>query len=169
MAKTIRIAGIDFNANFLNAYMRTIFGESFAHSSLSFEKVFKESKKYEALLQQFISKDNIRYAQILGHGDQDDLNLLKQRYNEIEGALIHFGIPRERKEDEELGAILPSAKDFARFYPGAVRPYRNSVELRNAREAGLLTGEDYETETVYERSQMLYKYITEKLKAEMAK
>lgn len=168
MAKTIRIAGIDFNANFLNAYMRTIFGESFAHSSLSFEKVFKESKKYEALLQQFISKDNIRYAQILGHGDQDDLSLLKQRYNEIEGALIHFGIPRERKEDEELGAILPSAKDFARFYPGAVRPYRNSVELRNAREAGLLTGEDYETETVYERSQMLYKYITEKLKADRA-
>ena len=46
MAKTIRIAGIDFNANFLNAYMRTIFGESFAHSSLSFEKVFKESKEY---------------------------------------------------------------------------------------------------------------------------
>jgi hypothetical protein len=168
MAKTIRIAGIDFNANFLNAYMRTIFGESFAHSSLSFEKVFKESKKYEALLQQFISKDNIRYAQILGHGDQDDLSLLKQRYNEIEGALIHFGIPRERKEDEELGAILPSAKDFARFFPGAVRPYRNSVELRNAREAGLLTGEDYETETVYERSQMLYKYITEKLKADRA-
>ena len=47
MAKTIRIAGIDFNANFLNSYMKSIFGESFAHSSLSFEKVFKEGKKYE--------------------------------------------------------------------------------------------------------------------------
>ena len=168
MAKTIRIAGIDFNANFLNAYMRTIFGESFAHSSLSFEKVFKESKEYEALLNKFISKDNIRYAQILGHGTQEDLALLKQRYAEIEHALTCFGIPKERIIDEELDTILPCAKDFARFYPGAVRPYRNSVELRRAREEGLLTGEDYETETVYERSQMLYKYITEKLKADRA-
>ena len=140
MAKTIRIAGIDFNANFLNAYMKTIFGESFAHSSLSFEKVFTESKQYEFLLQQFISKDNIKYAQKLGHGTQEELALLKQRYTEIEGALVHFGIPKERIVDEELDSILPCARDFARFYPGAVRPYRNSIELRNARENGLLTG-----------------------------
>ena len=166
MAKTIRIAGIDFNANFLNAYMKTIFGESFAHSSLSFEKVFTESKQYEFLLQQFISKDNIKYDQKLGHGTQEELALLKQRYTEIEGALVHFGIPKERIVDEELDSILPCARDFARFYPGAVRPYRNSIELRNARENGLLTGEEYEEETVYERAQTLYKYITEKLKAD---
>lgn len=166
MAKTIRIAGIDFNANFLNAYMKTIFGESFAHSSLSFEEEFKESKKYELLLTQFISPENIKYAKKLGTGSKEDLALLKQRYSEVEGALIWFGIPKERKEDEELEAILPCAKDFARFFPGAVRPYRNSNELRAARENGELTGEDYETETLYERAQKLYTYITEKLKAD---
>lgn len=168
MAKTIRIAGIDFNANFLNAYMKTIFGESFAHSSLSFEKVFTESKQYEFLLQQFISKENIKYAHKLGHGTQEDLALLKQRYAEIEQALTCFGIPKERIIDEELERVLPCAKDFARFFPGAVRPYRNSVELRKARENGLLTGEEYEEETVYEKAQTLYKYITEKLKADRA-
>ena len=46
MPKIIRIANVDFNANFFNSYMRNIFGESFAHSSLSFEKVFNEWKKY---------------------------------------------------------------------------------------------------------------------------
>ncbi len=166
MAKTIRIAGIDFNANFLNAYMRTIFGESFAHSSLSFEKVFQESKQYDLLLNQFVSQKNIKYAYVLNQGSQEQLALLKQRYSEIEGALIHFGIPKERIEDPDLGSTLPCARDFAKFFPGAVRPYRNSIELRNARENGELTGEDYETETVYERVQLLYKYITEKLKAD---
>ena len=43
MAKTIRIAGKNFNANFFYTYMRKNFGESFAHSSLSFEKEFEES------------------------------------------------------------------------------------------------------------------------------
>lgn len=166
MAKTIRIAGIDFNANFLNAYMKTIFGESFAHSSLSFEEVFKESKRYEFLLNQFIAPQNIKYAQVLGKGSKEDLALLKQRYSEIEGALVYFGIPKERKQDEELEVTLPCARDFARFYPGAVRPYRNSNELRFARENGQLTGEEYENETLYERSQKLYTYITEKLKAD---
>ena len=47
MAKTIRIAGKNINANFFNSYMKTIFGESFAHSSLSFEKVFQDGKKFE--------------------------------------------------------------------------------------------------------------------------
>lgn len=166
MAKTIRIAGIEFNANFLNAYMKTIFGESFAHSSLSFEEEFKESKRYEFLLTQFISPENIKYAKKLGTGSKEDLDLLKQRYSEVEGALIWFGIPKERKEDAELEAVLPCAKDFARFFPGAVRPYRNSNELRAARENDELTGEDYENETLYERTQKLYTYITEKLKAD---
>lgn len=166
MAKTIRIAGIDFNANFLNSYMKNIFGESFAHSSLSFEKVFTESKEYEQLLMQFISPTNIKYAQILSHGTKEEQLLLKQRYSEVEYALRHFGIPEERIYEEELGTYLPCAKDFARFYPGAVRPYRNSNELQQAREYGMLTGEAYETETVFERVQLLYKYITEKLKAD---
>lgn len=166
MAKTIRIAGIDFNANFFNAYMKTIFGESFAHSSLSFEKVFTESKRYEFLLQQFISKENVVYAEKLQTGNQEDLNLLKQRYEEIESALVHFGIPKERQTDKDSKTILPCAKDFAIFYPGAVRPYRNSIEFRNAQEQGLLTGQAYESETVFQRVQTLFTYITEKLKTD---
>lgn len=166
MAKTIRIAGIDFNANFLNSYMKSIFGESFAHSSLSFEKVFTESKEYEFLLTQFISPDNIKYAKKLGQGTKEDLALLKQRYTEIEQALIAFGIPKERIHDEELDMDLPCARDFARYFPGAVRPYRNTRELQQAREYGELTGEEYEEETVLQKVRDLYTYVTEKLKAD---
>ncbi len=166
MAKTIRIAGIDFNANFLNSYLRNIFGESFAHSSLSFEKVFTESKKYEFLLSQFISPENIKYAKKLGQGTQEDLSLLKQRYAEIEQALIVFGIPKERITDDELGIELPCARDFARFFPGAVRPYRNTREIEIARENDELTGESYELETVFQKAKELYVYVTEKLKAD---
>lgn len=166
MAKTIRIAGIDFNANFLNSYMKSIFGESFAHSSLSFEKVFKESKEYEFLLTQFISPENIKYAKKLGQGTQEDLALLKQRYTEIEQALIVLGIPKERIHDEELDMDLPCARDFARYFPGAVRPYRNRRELEQAREYGQLTSEAYEEETVLDKVKDLYRYVTEKLKAD---
>lgn len=166
MAKTVRIAGIDFNANFLNSYMKNIFGESFAHSSLSFEKVFTESKEYELLLRQFTSPTNVKYAKKLEQGSQADLDLLKQRYNEIKYALGKFGIPQERIFEPELGMYLPCINDFASYFPGAVRPYRNTVELKNADLAGELTGEPYEQETVLERVQLLYKYITEKLKAD---
>lgn len=168
MAKTIRIAGIDFNANFFNTYMRRIFGESFAHSSLAFEEVFKESKRYEFELLRFTFPENIRYAQILSKGDSEDLRLLKQRYSEIEAALINFGIPKTRQYDEELESTLPCAKDFAKYFPGAVRPYRNSIELQNAMESDQLIGESYETETVFARAQLLYHYITEKLKVDRA-
>lgn len=166
MAKTIRIAGIDFNANFLNSYMKNIFGESFAHSSLSFEKVFTESKEYEFLLRQFISPANIRYAKKLEAGNEEDLALLKQRYNEIKYALGKFGIPSERIFEADLGMYLPCVNDFAMYFPGAVRPYRNTIEVRNAQANGELTGESYEQETLLERVQLLYLYITEKLKAD---
>ena len=166
MAKTIRIAGINFNANFLNSYMKNIFGESFAHSSLSFEKVFTESKKYEHSLEQFMSQDNTEYAKELEKGSQDDLNLLKQRYQEIAYALNRLGIPTERIYDEDLDTYLPSVEDFSKYFPGAVRPYRNLSEVRMARESGKLTGAPYETETLLERVQLLYHLITEKLKSD---
>ena len=168
MAKSIKIAGINFNANFLNSYMVTIFGESFAHSSLSFEKLFQESKEYEFLLTQFMSPENTKYAEKLENGSEEDLKLLKQRYSEIEYALNKFGIPDERIFHEKLNSYLPCVNDFAVYFPGAVRPYRNSIELQNAKDYNLLTNEQYETETLYERTQLLYKYIQEKLKADIS-
>lgn len=166
MAKTIRIAGKDFNSNFFNAYMTRIFGESFAHSSLSFEKVFKESKEYEFELAKFISPENIKYAQLLSKGPQESLMLLKQRYSEVEAALVHFGIPQKRIYDEERNTYLPGARDFAKYFPGAVRPYRNSIELQQAETEGQLTGEAYERETVIERVRLLSYYITQKLRVD---
>ena len=60
--------------------MKKNFGESFAHSSLSFEKVFEESKKYALLLEEFSSKKNSEYAIELANGNEEDKKLLEQRF-----------------------------------------------------------------------------------------
>ena len=54
-----RIANIDFSQEFFDEYIKTIFGESFAHSSLSFEKSFEESKAATNKLREFTSPQNI--------------------------------------------------------------------------------------------------------------
>ncbi len=165
MPKTIRIAGINFNANFLKAYMKNIFGESFAHSSLSFEKVFTEGKDYAQQLATFISPENTEYADKLEKGNQEDLSLLKQRFEEIAFALQRFGVPKERIQLSET-EFTPCIDDFTMYFKGAVRPYRNTQELKKAESDKKLTGAKYETETVLERVQLLFKLITEKIKAD---
>ncbi len=167
MARNIRIANIDFNANFFNAYMRNIFGESFAHSSLSFEELFRESKRYGIALDEFISPKNIEYALKLDQGTSDDLKLLQQRFNEVEQALTYFGIPKE-KTLNEYGEELPCVSDFSVFIPGAIRPYRNKAEYERALREGKTPGANYESETVIDRTRLLFTIITEKLKADQS-
>lgn len=165
MANIIRIGGVDFNRNFLNSYMKNIFGESFAHSSLSFEKVFEEGKKCSQQLVEFISPENTSYARSLKAGSSADFELLKQRYSEIVFALTRYGVPKERIHISET-ETSPCIADFTKYFDGAVRPYRNTVEINNARANGLLKGYPYEEETLLSRIQLLFNLISEKIKAD---
>lgn len=165
MAKTVRIAGIDFNANFLNAYMKNIFGESFAHSSLSFEKVFSEGKEYGQQLITFMNDENTKYAKKLENGTQKDLELLKQRYQEIIYALKRYGVPETRIQISET-EFTPCIEDFTKYFNGIVRPYRNTSEYKIAEENNELTGEEYEKETLLSRIQLIVHLVNEKIKAD---
>lgn len=165
MPKTIRIAGKNINANFFNAYMKNIFGESFAHSSLSFEKVFQDGKKYATLLAQFISKENTQYAELLQKGTEEDRKLLEQRLNEVKIVLLSKGVPSERIQLSE-NEYTPCIDDFERFLIGAVRPYRNKNEYLTALTNGITTGAPYEKETLIERASTLFTLFTEKIKAD---
>lgn len=165
MAKTIKIAGIHFNANFFNAYMKNIFGESFAHSSLSFEKVFSEGKEYGQQLISFMNDENTKYSRKLESGNQEDLQLLKQRYEEITYALKKLGIPEKRIEINE-NEFTPCIADFAKYYPGIVRPYRNTNEYNYALENNQLTGEKYEQETLLSRIQLIISLVSKKIQAD---
>ena len=167
MAKTIRIANIDFNANFFNSYIKTIFGESFAHSSLSFEKVFTEGKIYSKKLQEFASLENSEYALTLDQGNEEDLKLLAQRFKEVEDALVYLGMPREKTIiDDEI--FIPGAVDFKEYFQGAIRPFRSITEYNIAKENNLLTGKNYENETMASRVKLLHHLITEKVKADQS-
>jgi len=166
MPKIIRIANVDFNANFFNSYMRNIFGESFAHSSLSFEKVFNEGKKYTQQLNEFANEENSTYSYILNNGNEEELKLLEQRYNEVAQALHHFGMPTRQEQSAIDDNETPTIESFYPYFQGAIRPYRNKVELEQARKSGKLTGASYEEETVYDRVLLLYQIITKKVIAD---
>lgn len=166
MPKIIRIANVDFNANFFNSYMRNIFGESFAHSSLSFEKVFNEGKKYTQQLNEFANEENSTYSYILNNGNEEELKLLEQRYNEVAQALHHFGMPTRQEQSAIGDNETPTIESFYPYFQGAIRPYRNKVELEQARKSGKLTGASYEEETVYDRVRLLYQIITKKVIAD---
>lgn len=165
MAKTIRIAGIEFNANFLNTYLQKMFGESFAHSSLSFEKVFTEGKIYTQKLLEFGSDENSEYAIKLNEGNQDDLRLLAQRYQEVTQVLEYYGMPRKNSTSEEKPYCF-YVEDFAQYLQGAIRPYRNKRELEQARINGELTGASYEEETLMEKATTLFKLAYGKMQAD---
>ena len=168
MAKTIRIAGKNFNANFFYTYMRKNFGESFAHSSLSFEKEFEESKKLTQRLNEFMSQSNCAYATKLENGSKEDLELLKTRYSEIAIVLERmYSIPKERyilDEDEEDYSLC--IDDFIPYFKGAVRPYRNRYEIEQARLAGKLTDAPYENESLIDKVKELADLVSLKVAAD---
>ncbi len=166
MGNSIRIGNTDFNRNFFLSYMRNIFGESFAHSSLSFEKVFEESKRYADMLNDFASEENSEFALMLDDlRTEESLSLLNQRFSEVCQVLAHYGVPTKRIYDED-DQPLPCVDDFARFVQGAIRPYRNKREYEMALSEGRTSGARYETETLMERATTLYDIITNKLRAD---
>lgn len=168
MAKTIRIGGKNFNVNFFNTYMKKNFGESFAHSSLSFEKEFEESKKQGQKLNEFMSQDNCAYATKLENGSQEDLELLKTRYSEIVMVLDKmYSIPKERylldEEDENYSLCID---DFVPYFKGAVRPYRNQYEIEKAATSDELTGAPYERESLIDKVKELANLVSLKIAAD---
>jgi len=162
-----KIANIMFSQEFFEDYIKNIFGESFAHSSLSFEKSFEESKRFAKKLKEFISPRNIQYAQELENSDDpNDHELLAQRIREARGALIYYQIPEHNTINDD-GFEVPGVESFERFLIGCVRPYRNTVEYRNAQEQGKLTGAIYESETLLFKAQELRQLILGKVQADL--
>lgn len=155
-----------FNAKFFDAYLRNIFCEALSFSSLAFEKEFAACSEVEDKLNEFASYENSKYAIKLDKGTDEDKNLLIQRFNEIASYLSFKGIPSEAIYNEEIDDYTPSVNTFKAYYSGAIRPYRNSNELEAAREQGLLTGEDYEEETLIDKLQVLYTLIYKKINAD---
>lgn len=166
MPKTIRIANINFNYNFFQTYMKKNFGESFAHSSLSFEKVFEESKKYALLLEEFSSKKNSEYAIELANGNEEDKKLLEQRFSEVAQVLHHNGMPtrNEIKNDEiDLETETYCIEDFVAYFSGAIRPYRNKREYEQAAASNKLQNKEYEQETLIQKANELFDLIKQKI------
>ncbi len=162
-----RIANIPFSEEFFEDYIKNIFGESFAHSSLSFEKSFEESKLFARKLKDFISPRSTVYAEKLKNSDNpQDQQLLQQRLLEAKSALLYYQIP-EKSFINEDGIEVPGLEAFERFIIGCVRPYRNTVEFQRAQENGELTGESYESETLLSKAQELRQLILGKVQADL--
>lgn len=162
-----RIANIDFSQEFFDDYIKNIFGESFAHSSLSFEKAFEESKIATTKLKEFILPQNTRYARMLeASPNPEDQALLKQRLGEVRACLIYYGVP-ENSFENEFGITVPGVDGYEKYFYGCVRPYRNTKELHNAENNGILTGEDYEQETLLVKVQELKQLIECKIQADL--
>lgn len=166
MPKTIKIANINFNFNFFQAYMRKNFGESFAHSSLSFEKVFEEGKKYAILLEEFSSKENSEYAIKLSNGSKEEQKLLEQRFSEVAQVLHRKGMPTRQEisnNDNEIENETYCIEDFVAYFPGAIRPFRTQKEYEQAVLENKTSNEPYEQETLFQKSLELFNLIRLKI------
>lgn len=60
-----KIEGFEFNDNFFNSYMKTIFGEAFAYTSSALEEAFRAKSDAEFELKKFVSSENTYYATYL--------------------------------------------------------------------------------------------------------
>ncbi len=162
-----KIANISFNQSFFDNYITNIFGESFAHSSLSFEKSFEESKFFAHKLREFISSKNTEYAHLLETSDKkEDQELLKQRLQEARDALLYYGIPAKSFVNE-YDITVPGIDSYGRFLYGCVRPYRNTREYQAALNANELKGFAYESETLLLKVQELKQLIIGKVQADL--
>lgn len=157
------IDGILIDKKFFYYYMRNIFGESFAHSSLSFERMFVESTEYQEKLNDFMSADNLAYAKKLENGNENDKQLLLTRRNEIISYLIYRGVSNKTIDElqEELGqdeSRVICIEDFVPYIDGAVRPYRNRQEINAAIQSGK-TISNLENESLIERIELLLQIL----------
>jgi len=161
-----RIGDYYFESPWLKKYLNEEFAEQFAHTSLTCEEAFKESRKAAKELNDFISEKNITYARKLNKSENpEDIKLLKEKIDMIRVALINRGIPEESYENEE-GFKLPSVDDYKKYFLGAVRPYNLKKDIDAASEKGLLTGESYEEESMSQRVMLLLELIETKVKAD---
>lgn len=49
-----KVEGFEFNDNFFNSYMKTIFGEAFAYTSSALEEAFRAKSDAEFELKKFV-------------------------------------------------------------------------------------------------------------------
>lgn len=161
----IKILEVEFEEEFFDMYMKDIFCESFTHSSLSFEKLFKTIRDTERKLEEFASKNEYKIK--LENGSKIDQELLETRLKEIRAYLLYKEIPEKDTpyiEDKEI--IIPGIDRFSKYFAGAVRPYRNTRELKEAINLKNLEF-DYEKETVSERVIILENLIRRKIQADL--
>lgn len=153
-----RIEGFSFNDNFINAYMKNIFGEAFAYTSSALEEAFRAKSDAEFELKKFISPENAFYATYLEKNSRD---LYNQRANEVLTFLKHIGVPEKGYLiDESLDIYSPCLADYLPYIKGAIRPYRNKAELEKARSEGKLLGIPYANETLIDKTYELCNLVT---------
>lgn len=162
-----RLIGQDINANFFRAYMEKEFGESFAHCSLSFEKEFNASKNEQENLSKFILPENTEFAELIKRTNPE---LFQTRMKEVIACLKykvnqprHIGqIYWEDRYDETGTILIPGLNQYAKYFMGAIRPYRSKPEYEIAKENGLLRNDPQETEFMVDKIEDLIEIIERK-------
>ena len=161
-----KIEGMTFNTDFFDSYMKDIFAESFAYTSSALEKAFQEMKDVTFNLKRYTDEESCKYARKL-FSSEEGKALYSQREKEIYAYLTYKGIPAERQMiDEKTMTYSISLSDFAPYIPATVRPYRNRIELEQARKDNLLEGQRYEEETLISRIETLMGLLEQKVKAD---
>lgn len=87
-----KIEDFEFNDNFFNSYMKTIFGEAFAYTSSALEEAFRAKNNAEFELKKFISPENTYYATYL---EQNSRDLYLDRLNDVLSYLKYMGVPEK--------------------------------------------------------------------------
>lgn len=160
-----KIEDFEFNDNFFNSYMKTIFGEAFAYTSSALEEAFKAKNDAEFELKKFISPENVYYASFLA---KTSPGLYAERVKNVLDYLKYLGVPEKGfLIDETLNLYSPCINDYTTFIKGAVRPFRNNAELEKARSEGKLVGMPYEEETLIDKTRELCQLVTNMSTADM--
>lgn len=112
-----KIEDFEFNDNFFNSYMKTIFGEAFAYTSSALEEAFRAKNNAEFELKKFISPENTYYATYL---EQNSRDLYLDRLNDVLSYLKYMGVPEKGiLIDEALDIYSPCIADFIPYVKGA--------------------------------------------------
>ncbi len=160
-----KIEDFEFNDNFFNSYMKTIFGEAFAYTSSALEEAFRAKNDAEFELKKFISPENTYYATYL---EQNSRDLYLDRLNDVLSYLKYMGVPEKGiLIDEALDIYSPCIADFIPYAKGTVRPYRNKNELENAKREGKVLNLPYVSETLIDKANELCTLIGNMKQADM--
>lgn len=148
-----KVENFHFNDNFFNSYMKTIFGEAFAYTSSALEEAFRAKSDAEFELKKFVSSENTTYADFLM---KTSPALYTERVSNVIDFLKYLGVPEKPiLVDDTLEVYSPCVNDYMLYIKGAIRPFRNKLELEKARNEGKLTGQAYESETLIDKTREL--------------